>query len=117
MRGPERLPLKIMKNSDSSMKLYHVEWCPDCDVVRRKLAEHDFGYEHEIVPDIRPLRHSVYAVSGQYFVPVLVDGETVLTETEDILAYLDRKATNGEREPHRLQEFPAPPFSSSDERN
>jgi len=71
------------------MKLYHTEWCPECEVVRRKLAEKSLDYEHEIVPDVRPFRKSVYQASGQYYVPVLVDGETVLTETEEILIHID----------------------------
>jgi len=99
------------------MKLYHVEWCPDCEVVRRRLAEGGFSYEDEIVPDMRPMRQQVHAASGQYYVPVLVDGETVLTETHDIVAYLDRKSVTGPGESVDRQQEPAPPLSSSDERN
>ena len=73
-----------------SLTLYHVSWCPDCDVVRQKLAELQLKYEEIIVPDIRPLRKVVHEVSGQYYVPVLKDGDRVLTETEDILDYLDK---------------------------
>lgn len=73
-----------------SLTLYHVSWCPDCDVVRQKLAELQVTYEQIIVPDIRPLRKVVHEVSGQYYVPVLKDGDRVLTETEDILDYLDK---------------------------
>ena len=72
------------------MTLYHVSWCPDCDVIRQKLAELHVNYEQIIVPDVRPLRKIVHEVSGQYYVPVLKDGERVLTETEDILDYLDK---------------------------
>ncbi|MGD9852087.1 MAG: glutathione S-transferase N-terminal domain-containing protein [Nitrospirales bacterium] len=97
------------------MKLYHVEWCPDCEVVRRKLEEYEFFYDHEIVEDARPLRTKVHEVSGQYYVPVLVDGETVLTETYDIIAYLDKKSAS-EKHVDRQQES-TPPLSSSDERN
>ena len=71
------------------MKLYHTEWCPECEVVRQKLAAQGLSYEDEIVPDIRSFRKSVYEASGQYYVPVLVDGENVLTETADIVQYLD----------------------------
>lgn len=71
------------------MKLYHTEWCPECEVVRQKLEEKGLDYEHEIVPDVRPFRKSVHEASGQYYVPVLVDGETVLTETDEIVRYLD----------------------------
>ena len=71
------------------MILYHTEWCPECAVVRNKLSEFDVEYQSIIVPDLRLFRKQVYEVSGQYYVPVLVEGRTVLTETGDILKYLD----------------------------
>lgn len=73
-----------------ALTLYHVDWCPDCEVVRDKLTELGVSYDGVIVPDIRPMRKVVYEISGQYYVPVLKDGETVLTETHDILAHLDQ---------------------------
>jgi len=73
----------------TNIKLYHTEWCPECAVVRNKLSELELHYESVVVPDVRPFRKQVYEVSGQYYVPVLVDGETVLTETGDILNHLD----------------------------
>ncbi len=72
-----------------SLTLYHVNWCPDCEMVRQKLTDLGLHYDDVIVPDIRPMRKQVYEVSGQYYVPVLTDGETVLSETHEILAYLD----------------------------
>lgn len=95
------------------MKLYHTEWCPECEVVRRKLAEKGFDYEHEIVPDVRSFRKSVHEASGQYYVPVLVDGETVLTETEEILHYLDTSATKL----HESGIASNPPLNSPEERS
>ena len=71
------------------MTLYHVHWCPECQIVQEKLKELGIPYESVIVPDSRPMRSQVYEVSGQYFVPVLKDGDRVLTETRDILAYLE----------------------------
>lgn len=71
------------------MTLYHVAWCPDCELVRAKLAALSIHYEGIEVPDFRPFRKEVYKVSRQYYVPVLKDGDSVLTETKDILAYLD----------------------------
>lgn len=71
--------------------LYHVDWCHECAVVRRKLADLGLAYEDVIVPDIRMFRTQVHAVSGQYYVPVIKDGDLVLTETADILAYLDEQ--------------------------
>lgn len=73
-----------------SLTLYHVAWCPDCEVVRRKLADLHIEYEHVVVPDIRSMRKAVHEISGQYYVPVLKDGNIVLTETADILDHLDQ---------------------------
>jgi glutathione S-transferase len=73
-----------------ALTLYHVGWCPDCEIVRRKLADLKLAYEGIVVPDFRPLRSQVFAVSGQYYVPVLKDGETVLTETHDIIEHLEQ---------------------------
>lgn len=74
-----------------AVTLYHVQWCPECAVVRDKLEELGVRYDDVVVPDIRPMRKQVYEVSGQYFVPVLKDGDTVLTETHQILAHLDTR--------------------------
>ena len=76
------------------MTLYHTEWCPECAVVRNKLSELNIEYESIIVSDVRPFRKQVHEVSGQYYVPVLVDGRTVLTETGDILKYLGSFVSN-----------------------
>lgn len=73
------------------LTFYHVDWCPDCLIVRRKLDELGLDYHAVVVPDIRRLRTQVYQVSGQYYVPVLQDGDVVLTETADILAYLEER--------------------------
>ena len=70
--------------------LYHVAWCPDCEEVRQKLADLHIEYEPIVVPNFRPMRKVVHEVSGQYYVPVIKDGDKVLTETNDILDYLDK---------------------------
>ena len=81
------------------MTLYHVTWCPECAVVRQRLDELNVPYQSVIVPDARPMREQVFEVSGQYYVPTLKDGDTILTETRDILAYLDsRYAHDGSTE-------------------
>ena len=71
------------------MKLYHVDWCPECLTVRAKLDDLGLSYESVIVPDGRPERSEVFEASGQYYVPVLSDGDKVLSETADILSYLE----------------------------
>jgi glutathione S-transferase len=71
------------------LTFYHVRWCPECAIVREKLDELNVSYEDVVVPDIRMFRRQVHEVSGQYYVPVIKDGELVLTDTREILAYLD----------------------------
>jgi mycoredoxin len=73
-----------------SLTLYHVTWCPDCRDVRQKLTDLHLECEQVVVPDFRPMRKVVHEVSGQYYVPVLKDGDLVLTETDDILDHLDK---------------------------
>ena len=60
-----------------ALTLYHVDWCPDCIVVHRKLADLGLAYEGILVPDIRSMRKQVHDVSGQYYVPVLKDGDLI----------------------------------------
>ena len=74
-----------------ALTLFHVDWCPDCHVVRKKLSDLRVSYQDVLVPDSRRMRTQVYDVSGQYYVPVLKDGDLVLTETDDILDYLDKR--------------------------
>jgi mycoredoxin len=81
-----------------ALTLYHVSWCPECAIVRDKLTALHLTYEDVIVPDFRPSRQQVFAVSGQYYVPVLKDGETVLTETREIVAYLDKHYGEGKKQ-------------------
>ncbi len=71
------------------MTLYHVHWCPECQIVVQRLEALGVPYESVIVPDSRPQRTQVQEVSGQFYVPVLKDGDKVLTETSDILSYLE----------------------------
>lgn len=78
-----------------SLTLYHVNWCPECTTVREKLEALGIPYESVLVPDLRPFRKQVYEVSGQYYVPVLKDGEAVLTETREILRHLEERYGNG----------------------
>jgi glutathione S-transferase len=73
-----------------SLTLYHVQWCPECAVVRDKLGQLGLAYEEIVVPDFRPMRKKVFEVSGQYYVPVLRDGDTILSETHEILEHLER---------------------------
>lgn len=81
-----------------SMTFYHVRWCAECAVVREKLVELGLDYEDVVVPDLRLQREAVYEVSGQHYVPVLKDGETVITETWEILRHLDEQYAKGSQD-------------------
>jgi len=73
------------------MKLYHLESCPFCILVSRKLDELGLKYEKIDVPAPRHLRTEVIKVSGQPLVPVLVDGNVVLDDENKIIEYLESK--------------------------
>jgi glutathione S-transferase len=60
-------------------------------MVRDKLEELGLEYEKIAVPPYRPNRKEVFEVSGQYLVPVLVDGEVVLDDEDEIIDYLEKK--------------------------
>lgn len=74
-----------------AITFYHVHWCPECLIVQERLDALRVPYEDVVVPDARAHRRQVFEVSGQYYVPVLKDGDEVLTETRDILDHLERR--------------------------
>lgn len=73
------------------MKLYDLDSCPYCKMVRDKLAELKLDYEKVSVPRDRPMRQEVFDVSGQWTVPVLLDDDVMLDDEEKILPYLEQK--------------------------
>ena len=70
------------------MKLYNIDGCGYCGMVREVLKKLDLEYEKIDVPWPHHLRKEVHEVSGQNHVPVLVDGEVVLSDEYDIIDYL-----------------------------
>jgi len=70
--------------------LYQAEWCPYCARVRSKLT--DLLLDHKVVnvPRSHAERGEVRDVSGQTGIPVLVDGEVVLDDDDDIIPYLEK---------------------------
>ncbi len=72
------------------MTLYQFEGCPYCRMVRQKLSDLELTYVSVCVSPDRSRRQKVLEVSGQPTVPVLVDGDVVLADENDIVAYLDR---------------------------
>ena len=70
--------------------LYQAEWCPYCARVRAKLT--DLLLDHKVVnvPRAHSERQIVAEVSGQTGIPVLVDGDVVLDDDDEIIPYLER---------------------------
>lgn len=68
--------------------LYSLEACPECQSIREKLAELELTYVCVNVNPVKAKREQVYKLTGQRAVPVLVDGEKVLTSADNILEYL-----------------------------
>ncbi len=74
-----------------SIKLYQFERCPYCTKVRGTLEAKGIEYEKIEVPLDREQRTELMEVSGQHMVPVLVDGDTVITDSTVIIDYLNDK--------------------------
>lgn len=83
------------------MKLYNLESCPFCMMVRNKLDALGLEYEKIDVPGWRGARQEVFEVSGQYLVPVLVDGKQILDDEEKILLYLEDEYGSGKSRNYR----------------
>jgi mycoredoxin len=78
--------------------LLQLRKCPWAAAVRQTLANVDVDYGVVQVPYDRGLRHEVIALTGQDKTPVLIDGDTVLWESREIVAYLYE--TYGDRRQH-----------------
>ena len=72
------------------MTLYQFEDCPYCRMVRQKLSDLELTYVSVCVSRDHGRRQKVQEVSGQPLVPVLVDGDVVLSDENEIVAYLSR---------------------------
>jgi len=82
----------------NTLVLYQRESCPYCQVVRKKLNL--LGLRVLLVP-VEPKaedREELKKISGQQLVPVLIDREKVLIESNKILDYLDRTYGTGQPE-------------------
>ena len=67
------------------MLLYQASWCGYCRRVIHTLNELAIPYEAVEVPPLHSLRKELFDVSGQYGVPTLVDGDTVIADDDDAI--------------------------------
>ena len=72
------------------MKLYNIDACSYCAMVRSTLKQLELDYETINMPLPHHERTEVYEISGQYMVPVFVDGEVVLSDEYEIIDYLKK---------------------------
>jgi glutaredoxin len=75
---------------DTNIVLYQAEWCPYCARVRAKLTDLLLDYKCVNVPRDHSERTIVKEVSGQTGIPVMVDGDVVLDDDDDIIPYLEK---------------------------
>lgn len=71
--------------------LYQAEWCPYCARVRAKMTDLLLDYKTVNVPRDHAEREIVNQVSGQTGIPVMVDGDVVLDDDDEIIPYLEKK--------------------------
>jgi glutaredoxin 3 len=74
----------------TNIVLYQAEWCPYCARVRAKLSDLLLDYKTVNVPADHSAREIVKKISGQTGIPVMVDGDVVLDDDDDIIPYLER---------------------------
>lgn len=75
------------------IKVYSVDWCPECKILKMYLEKKGIEFEEIIVPDLKADRHIVNEVSGQWTVPVITIGDKSIvgykrTEIEEALEAL-----------------------------
>jgi glutathione S-transferase len=63
-------------------------WLCRCGTVARRLRKDGVDFEQVRVPQRRKQRVEILELTGQDWVPVLVDGEEVVTDSHRILEYL-----------------------------
>lgn len=86
------------------LQLYQTEWCPFSHRVRAKLTELGVSYEAISVPAEGEERTEVKELTGNTAIPVLVDGEEVISDSADIISYLEENyAAVKSEEDARLQ--------------
>lgn len=73
------------------MKLYQAEWCPFSHRVRAKLTELSVNYEIVNVSASAKKRAELEELAGTKAIPVLVDGEKIITDSDEAISYLEQK--------------------------
>jgi len=84
------------------MELYQAEWCPHSHRVRQRLTELGLEFVAHQVPADPADREEMREAVGKDEIPVLVDGDQIVSSDDDILAYLGERYTERpDAEAHR----------------
>jgi glutaredoxin 3 len=73
------------------MELYQAEWCPHSHRVRQRLTELGLEFVARQVPADPADREEMREAVGEDGIPVLVDGDQIVSSDDDILAYLGER--------------------------
>jgi glutathione S-transferase len=73
------------------IELYQAEWCPFSHRVRQRLTELGLDFFARQVEADPEERATLRKVAGEAAIPVLVDDGTVVTDPDQIVAYLDER--------------------------
>ncbi|MCP4296035.1 MAG: DUF302 domain-containing protein [Proteobacteria bacterium] len=84
---------------ETNIILYNLEECPECQLVRKKMELLGLSLKIIPVPKIKGERSDLIKTSKQDSVPALIDGKEILTESTEILNYLDKKYGTGQPTP------------------
>ena len=76
---------------DTGIVLYQAEWCQYCARVRAKMTDLLLDYKTVNVPRDHGSRDMVKQVSGQTGIPVMVDGDVIMDDDDEIIPYLEKK--------------------------
>jgi len=71
------------------MKLFQREACPSCTKVRGWLGRHNMSYEIVNVEKLGNQRKALIDMGMPVAVPLLQDGDTNISDSEKIIAYLE----------------------------
>ena len=96
-------------------QLYQAEWCPFSHRVRAKLTELGVPYEAINVPAEGEERTEVKELTGSTAIPVLVDGEEIISDSSEIISYLEENyaALKSEEDAHLQREELSPTISNT----
>jgi len=96
-------------------RLYQAEWCPFSHRVRAKLTELGVTYEAISVPAEGEERTEVKELTGNTAIPVLVDGGEVISDSSEIISYLEENyaAVKSEEDARLQREELSPTISNT----